>query len=376
MLITKWETTLRLHRKHILSQRHHKRPFEKCLRSALSPSLTLGWMMLLSNLLTIAGLAEDRRFAVSSGMTFVRLISLTLMAFYFMSLPIHAKDTLLSSAELLYSERTVVFKLDGRKVVGTLTMPDNQLTPPIVLILHGMGGNRHGADIRGTNRTLFTQTAQIFAAGGVASLRISTGGRGGSEGSFQDMTLERRVQEALAALKWISSQGRFNESRIGILGHSQGATIAVSTAQRMDALRPVNSIMLWAPQSKALETYRRAMGEVTYQKGINAAVDEIVKWRVGGGNTRAFKRDFFIGLADFDTLNDVEEYEGRLLVITGKRDRWSTTSSAQVFKYRHDGETALLERNVGHRMGASIDISAVNSVAQSSLDFFNSGITK
>lgn len=242
-----------------------------------------------------------------------------------------------------------------------------------MLILHGMSGNRHGGRIRGTNRTLFGQVAQIFAGGGIASLRISTGGRGGSEGAFHDMTLERRVQEALRAIEWISEQRRFDPGQINILGHSQGSIIATSTAARMSGLGTIKSVVLWAPQSNALVTYRRSMGEAIYQKGLKAAPDEVVQWHGTSNTTRAFKRGFFENLANFHTLDDVEEHRGRLLVVTGKRDRWSTRSDAQGFKDRHRGETKLSEFDVGHRMGASTDLLAVTAVAQGTLDWLNAG---
>lgn len=260
-------------------------------------------------------------------------------------------------------EEQISFLVDGQKVVGTLIKPIDKPMPPIVLMLHGMGGNRHGP------RGLFTRTAKLWAENGVASLRISTRGRGGSEGNFQNMTLERRTQEALAAINWIRTQNDFNHIKISILGHSQGTIIAASAASRLIHENGVKSLMLWAPQSNALAVYRSSMGLATYNKGLNAGPDEVVRWQGVGGSVRAFKADFFRGLSKVNTMEEIANYGGRLLVVTGRRDRWSRTASAKIFGRYHEGKHQFIEFDVGHRMGASIGPEKVDMVAKYTLDW-------
>lgn len=267
------------------------------------------------------------------------------------------------SAQKAYEEQLVSFLVDGQKIVGTLTKPIDKLSPPIVLILHGMGGNRHGP------RGLFVRTARLWAKNGVASLRISTRGKGGSEGDFQNMTLERRTQEALAAIEWIRLRNDFDHMKISILGHSQGTIIAISAASRLIHVNGVKSLMLWAPQSNALATYRSSMGLATYKKGLNAKLNEVVRWQGVGGTIRAFKADFFRGLSKVDTMEEIANYHGRLLVVTGSRDRWSRTASAKIFGRYHNGEHRFAEFDVGHRMGASIGPEKVDMVAKYTLDW-------
>ncbi|MFK5978912.1 MAG: alpha/beta fold hydrolase [Rhizobiaceae bacterium] len=262
-----------------------------------------------------------------------------------------------------FHEEQVSFLVDGQRVVGTLTKPDDISSSPIVLILHGMSGNRHGP------RGLFTRTARLWAQNGVASLRISTRGRGGSEGSFQNMTLERRTQEALAAINWIRVRNDLDHIKIGILGHSQGTIIAVSVASRLIHETGVKSLMLWAPQLNALATYRSSMGLATYNNGLNAGPREVVRWRGAGGVIRAFKAGFFRGLSKVDTLAEIANYRGRLLVVTGSRDRWSRTASAKVLARHHRGDHSFTEFDVGHRMGASVGPEKIDMVAKYTLDW-------
>lgn len=251
-------------------------------------------------------------------------------------------------------------------VVGTLTEPVTPGPFPIVLILHGMGGDRQGPVIRGTGETLFGGVARIWARRGVASLRISTGGRGGSEGDFVDMTLDRRVEEALGAIKWIVGQRRFDGARISILGHSQGTLIAASAAKRLAATIPMKSVVLWAPQESALPVYKRSMGLGVYEKGIAAKPDEVVGWIGAGGQVRAFKRGFFAGLADFDAVADIAAYGGPTLVVTGDRDQWSPPWRARAFE---ESGAVIMTFDVGHRMGADMGIDAVHELAEATLNW-------
>lgn len=267
------------------------------------------------------------------------------------------------SAPKAYEEQVISFLVDGQKVVGTLTTPTDSLLPPVVLILHGMGGNRHGP------RGLFVRTARLWAENGVASLRISTRGRGGSEGDFQNMTLERRTQEAMAAIEWIRMRNDLDHIKINILGHSQGTIIATSVASRLNHVNGVKSLMLWAPQPNALATYRSSMGLATYNKGLIAEPGVVIRWRGAGNTIRAFRTDFFRGLSKVHTMEDIANFRGRLLVVTGSRDRWSRTASAKIFGRHHNGKHRFAEFDVGHRMGASIGPEKVDLVAKYTLDW-------
>ncbi len=265
-------------------------------------------------------------------------------------------------------ERTVSFMADDFRIVGTLTEPNSPEPSPIVVILHGMGGNRHGPTIRGTSVPLFRTVARNWAARGVASLTISTGGRGGSEGDYVDMTLERRVNEALAAIDWIVAQPKFDKEKISILGHSQGTLVAASAARRLKAQVPVQSVILWAPQSNALEVYKRSMGIKIYEKGLQSEQNEIVSWYGVGGQLRKFKRAFFTGLRDFNAVMDIGAFGGPTLIVTGLRDRWSPSWRAAEFKASGD-QCTFLEFDVGHRMGAGIGPTAVDLMARETLSW-------
>lgn len=267
-----------------------------------------------------------------------------------------------------FTVQLVSFEVDAHKVVGTLTAPVSIRKPPIVVILHGMSGNRHGSRIIGSDKAAFQEMAETWARNGVASLRFSTRGRGGSEGDFLNMTLERRVQETIKAVEWIAEQDAFDLSKISLLGHSQGTYVAASAATKVPDSIAVNCVVLWAPQADALVAYRRAMGRDALRQGLNAKFGEVVQWRGAGGRVRSFRSGFFKSLSDFNTVADIRKFDGRVLVVTGRRDRWSPTWRARVFDGASENLT-FMEFDVGHRMGADLGITEYREVSQATFDW-------
>ena len=283
-------------------------------------------------------------------------------------LPALALPTLAWEQEAEVLEREIGFPSDGLEIRGTYVRPEGTGPFPVVVILHGIGGRRHGPAIRGTQDRLFREIAHRWAARGIATLRFSTGGREGSAGDYADMTLERRVREAVAAIDFLAGSEDIGPQRVSLLGHSQGSLVAAATARRLGSARPVSSVVLWAPQENAFDVYIRSMGQATYEKGLNAGPHEIVEWHGAGGRRRGFRRGFFAGLADFDAVADIRAYGGKTLVVTGRRDRWSPTYRATVFR-KAGPEVDLVEFDVGHRMGADIGLDAVRGVSDATLDW-------
>lgn len=66
--------------------------------------------------------------------------------------------------------------------------------------------------------------AKELAEQGIASVAIDFGGHGKSEGTKQQMTIERELQEARALFDYVHSLPCV--STISLLGHSQGGVIA------------------------------------------------------------------------------------------------------------------------------------------------------
>lgn len=106
---------------------------------------------------------------------------------------------------------------------GKTTVSDNT-APVAVVMVSGSGLQDRDEQIFGHRP--FLVIADYLARNGIASLRYDDRGFGESTGaeSVGTATTEDFMQDALAAVEYLRSTGRF--SRIGVLGHSEGANIA------------------------------------------------------------------------------------------------------------------------------------------------------
>lgn len=124
-----------------------------------------------------------------------------------------------------YKEEQVSFNNDGFTFSGTLTLPANcDKKTPVVLMVTGSGLQNRDEEL--VDHKPFAVIADALARQGIASLRYDDRGYG-VEGYKMDLfTTADFKQDAEAALKLLRK--RFG--KVGILGHSEGGTIALMLA--------------------------------------------------------------------------------------------------------------------------------------------------
>lgn len=117
---------------------------------------------------------------------------------------------------------------DGAVLSGTLTYPvgydqtkkNNSI--PVVLMVTGSGLQDRNEEAFGHKP--FLVIADFLARNGIASLRYDDRGFGKSTGDAKNATTETFKNDAKAGLDCLRSMKEF--SKIGVLGHSEGGTIA------------------------------------------------------------------------------------------------------------------------------------------------------
>ena len=126
-----------------------------------------------------------------------------------------------------YTTEEVTFaNPDGNAVLhGTLTLPEGfkaGSATPAVLMVTGSGQQNRDEEVFGHKP--FMVIADYLARNGIASLRYDDRGVGESTGDAADATTLDNMEDALAGLEFLRKEGRFGKT--GILGHSEGGTIA------------------------------------------------------------------------------------------------------------------------------------------------------
>lgn len=131
-----------------------------------------------------------------------------------------------------YQTEEVIFvnEKDTASLAGTLTWPvgyQKGKNVPVVLMITGSGMQNRDEEI--FDHKPFAVIADYLARHGVASLRYDDRQVGGSKGNVTHATTEDFMRDAEAGLKYLKGLKSF--SRIGVLGHSEGGTIAFMLAK-------------------------------------------------------------------------------------------------------------------------------------------------
>ena len=124
-----------------------------------------------------------------------------------------------------YTTEEVSFTNGDAVLKGTLTIPENcGRRAPVLLMVTGSGLQNRDEEMFGHKP--FAVIADAFARAGIATLRYDDRGFGESTGDVVSCTTEDLKNDALSGVKLL--RDRFD--RVGVLGHSEGGTIALMLA--------------------------------------------------------------------------------------------------------------------------------------------------
>src|ERR1043165_9355709 len=120
------------------------------------------------------------------------------------------------------SETKISFQSDGRKLAGTVRVPDS-VKPgerrPAWIVMHGFGSNSSSSNV--------LEPCAMFEKLGYVTLRLDMPGCGESEGPRGNLICLEQVQAASDALTFLAKHTNVEADRIGMIGSSFGAAIAV-----------------------------------------------------------------------------------------------------------------------------------------------------
>lgn len=172
---------------------------------------------------------------------------------------------------------------DDIKLAGTLTYPEGNGPFPAMILISGSGPQDRNEEVLGHRP--FLVLADFLTREGYAVLRYDDRGIGESEGDYASSTSYDFAGDASAAYDYLNSLAITDNSRTGIIGHSEGGMIAPIVAQNND----VDFIILLAGTGMPLEyvLYKQAEDVfrsegyddafIEYQKGFQKKIYNIMK---------------------------------------------------------------------------------------------------
>ena len=137
-------------------------------------------------------------------------------------------------------EHDVLIPSDGLQLSGILHVPDNYVSGdklPAFIVLHGFLGSK--------DRSHAEIQARMLCDWGYAALRIDFRGCGESEGERGHVLCLEQVSDTRNALTWLSNRPEIDAARIGVIGHSFGAAVAIYSAGIDERIAAVISTCGW-----------------------------------------------------------------------------------------------------------------------------------
>lgn len=171
------------------------------------------------------------------------------------------------------------FRAGDASLAATLTLPeaDGRL-PWVLLVPSWLPRGRDGDWDRAGHPSwfapapgdaapgLFTRLADAFAARGVASLRYDPRGCGESDGAWERVDLFTRIDDARDAIGAMRSRAELDLRRTAIIGHGEGAGVALSVAIGDPAIGAVGLI---GPSARSLRGVMRRGAAERERTGVD-----------------------------------------------------------------------------------------------------------
>lgn len=203
------------------------------------------------------------------------------------------------------------FRAGDSSLAATLTLPDGEGPHPWTVLVGswlprgrdgGWDRERHPrwfAPARADgNGGLLARLADALAAHGVASLRYDPRGCGESDGAWEATDLFTRIDDARDAIGAMRSRSELDLRRTAIIGHGEGAVIAISVAIGDPAIGAVG--LIGAPARCGRDVLRRGVAErartgTDRQHPVVAALDGASEWLIEHAERRTPAIELRIG---------------------------------------------------------------------------------
>ena len=238
-------------------------------------------------------------------------------------------------------ERKVRFEVNGQRIAGILHIPEKK-NPPAIVMVHGF---RIGKD---EDHEQFILAARQFQKEGFLVLRFDWRGTDESEGKFEDMTIDSKVDDTLAAIEFVKKQN-IDRNRIGILGKSFGGEISILAALKA---KP-KTLVLWAPTTDSkrfLTIFTQDQVTEMKTKGftVTKAASTGKEYRIG--------RNFYETATKTMVENMVKNIERPTLIVHGDADeRIPLEWSKKAYKNMTCEKSLKIIKNMKHSFEGHID---------------------
>lgn len=249
----------------------------------------------------------------------------------------------------------------GFNIAGTLTRPkdDRQARNgrfPAVVLHTGSGvGDRDGL---AAGVPTLGQLAGALAEAGFLAVRYDKRGYGQTGGRAESATMSDFAEDLRSVVKYLERRRDVDRRRVAVVGHSEGAWVALLAASRENDIDAVVSIAAPAgtgaevvldQQRRALEAMKvpdaERQAKIDLQKRILSAVVTGKGWDdIPPDVRKQADTPWFQSLLTFDPAKVIDNVDQPILILHGELDRQVPVSHAeQLAKMAEKGDSRAVE---------------------------------
>ena len=203
---------------------------------------------------------------------------------------------------------------------------------PAVILLPPSSGDRDGFT---HGIPTFAQLAGAMADAGFLAVRYDKRGFGQSGGRAESATIQDYAEDVRSVVRWLLQRKDVDPKRIAVIGHSEGAWVALLAAARERRITAVASLagpsttgaeLVLEQQQQSLDllklTPQERQQKVELQKQIQSAVLTGRGWEgVSKDERRAADTPWFQSLLTYDPAKVLKDVKQPLLFVHGELDK-------------------------------------------------------
>lgn len=174
----------------------------------------------------------------------------------------------MNTSEAAYHSTDVTMRNAGVTIGGTLTIPDRGGPFPAVVLVPG--GGKQNRDEEFAGHQPFRVLADTLSKAGYAVLRTDDRGVGATTGDKDDATYEDLVSDILSQISYLRGRPDIDRTRIGLLGHSQGGSLAPLVAEKAPD-KVAFTVLMAGPAQTGCEVNKHQMRVQLQASGTTSA---------------------------------------------------------------------------------------------------------
>ena len=232
-------------------------------------------------------------------------------------------------------DEPVIIPVSGFNLGATITRPKAGAAarlPAVILLSGASGGDRDGF---ASGVPTIGQLAGALADAGFLTVRYDKRGFGQSGGRAESATLGDYADDARAVVRWLLERKDVDPKRIALVGHSEGAWVALLTAAREKRVAAVAFVEAAASTGAelALEQQKYELDhlqlepderekKIALQKQIQTAVVTGKGWEgIPANERKAADTPWLQSFLTFDPAKTIEDLRQPVLVVHGALDK-------------------------------------------------------